>query len=31
LGSLGENNFGEEGAGYLGAALQVNTTLTDLE
>jgi hypothetical protein len=27
-GSLGRNNIGDEGAQYLGAALQVNTTLT---
>jgi hypothetical protein len=31
MGSLQRNNIGDEGAGYLGAALQVNTTLTKLE
>jgi hypothetical protein len=30
MGSLRENSIGDEGAGYLGAALQVNTTLTEL-
>ncbi len=29
--SLRYNNIGNEGAGYLGAALRVNTTLTKLE
>jgi hypothetical protein len=31
MGSLGGNNIGNAGARDLGAALQVNTTLTDLE
>jgi hypothetical protein len=31
MGRLGENNIGDEGARDLGAALQVNTTLTKLE
>jgi hypothetical protein len=31
MGSLWRNNIGAAGAGYLGAALQVNTTLTELE
>jgi hypothetical protein len=31
MGSLPLNNIGDEGAGYLGAALRVNTTLTTLE
>jgi hypothetical protein len=31
MGSLGNNNIGDEGARDLGAALQVNTTLTKLE
>jgi hypothetical protein len=31
MGSLPFNNIGDEGAGYLGAALRVNTTLTTLE
>jgi hypothetical protein len=31
MGSLYGNIIGDEGAGYLGAALQVNTTLTTLE
>jgi hypothetical protein len=30
MGSLGGNDIGALGAQYLGAALQVNTTLTDL-
>jgi hypothetical protein len=31
MGSLHLNNIGDEGAGDLGAALQVNRTLTMLE
>jgi hypothetical protein len=31
MGSLGDNNIGDEGARDLGAALRVNTTLTELE
>jgi hypothetical protein len=31
MGSLRESNIDAAGAGYLGAALQVNTTLTKLE
>jgi hypothetical protein len=31
MGSLLRNNIGDEGARDLGAALQVNTTLTKLE
>jgi hypothetical protein len=31
MGSLRENKIGDEGAGYLGVALQVNTTLTTLQ
>jgi hypothetical protein len=31
MGSLARNNIGDAGARYLGAALQVNTTLTELE
>jgi hypothetical protein len=31
MGSLGDNNIGDAGARDLGAALQVNTTLTTLE
>jgi hypothetical protein len=31
MGSLSENNIGGEGTRDLGAALQVNTTLTTLE
>jgi hypothetical protein len=31
MGSLGVNKIGDEGARDLGAALQVNTTLTELE
>jgi hypothetical protein len=31
MGSLGVNKIGNEGARDLGAALQVNTTLTELE
>ncbi len=31
MGSLARNNIGEAGARDLGAALQVNTTLTTLE
>jgi hypothetical protein len=30
IGSLGDNNIGDAGARDLGAALQVNTTLTGL-
>jgi hypothetical protein len=30
MGSLRDNNIGDEGARDLGAALQVNTTLTTL-
>jgi hypothetical protein len=30
MGSLADNNIGDEGAGYLGAALRVNTTLMEL-
>jgi hypothetical protein len=31
MGSLSSNNIGDEGARDLGAALQVNRTLTELE
>jgi hypothetical protein len=31
MGSLGDNNIGDAGARDLGAALQVNTTLTTLK
>ncbi len=31
MGSLGDNNIGDEGARDLGLGLQVNTTLTTLE
>jgi hypothetical protein len=31
MGRLGVNNIGDEGAGDLGAALQVNTTLMTLK
>ena len=31
MGSLGDNNIGDAGARDLGAALQVNTTLTKLK
>jgi hypothetical protein len=31
VGSLGNNDIGDEGAQYLGAALQVNSTLTELK
>jgi hypothetical protein len=31
MGSLGDNDIGDAGARDLGAALQVNTTLTKLE
>jgi hypothetical protein len=30
MGSLGDNNIGDEGARDLGATLQINTTLTKL-